>query len=650
MDTVVQHKILISDSHVSPLRYPSQISRIKLDRPGYLHGFIFHMEGNGYGEFKVDVYGNEGGAYAPYFKQQLCRSHYGIKTMPGQQSIEVIFEDSLFVDGSQFFVSLSGFSSNFGVMQDTTLVKDICYSELGGDFFPTILMNKKGKHRRLKSTGALEVYMEFLPKKPDIFKEVTERLNLPLDLPDHSIAVADVDKNGWQDLLIGPHLFFNINGVFEKQEVFPDEKQDIRKSCFIDMDQDGDEDILFFGARYTKLWVNQNAGVFSEKILDLPSLTFLRAYSIADVNGDGYLDLFCAQLWDEYPCPQANYLFINDGNLGFLEETRRIYPLHIGDENFPRMKACDPADSGTHLPNRNQNRRSRASSFVDYDQDGDQDLYVANYFLEKDELYINDGTGNFKLRKAPKPEGQSNKTFNHSTGVNWVDYDNDLDFDLFVSALAHPPNMVENDHRGGVLYERVGGKFIDQSVFDGIQYEETQAGSKFGDVNNDGFVDLISTAYYKCRYPSLYLSDSTHTFNMATHFSGFQNVEAAPDLCFLDYNNDGRLDLAMTVNQQFRIFENCLMDDNHWIMLNVVNGEDGSIPVGSTIKVYADTAHWMQQISSGTGQAMQEPKSLHFGLGDHSKVDSIQVFNGTKEVQSFFNLSTKTIHNLTLRN
>ncbi len=650
MDTIVQHQLLIPESHISPLKYPKQISRIKLDRPGYIHGFVFHMEGNGFGEFDVDVYGSEGGAYAPYFKQKLCRSHSGIKTEPGRQSIEVIFSDPLYVEGSQFFVSVAGFSSNFGIMQDSSLIDDICYSELGGDFYPTILMNKKGKHRRLKSTGALEVYFEFIPKEPNLFKEVTKEIRLPENLPDHSIAVADVDNNGWQDLLIGSQLFFNSNGVFEKQEVFPMSNQVVRKSCFIDMDLDGDEDILFFGAKYTKLWVNEGGGFFSEKILDLPNLKYLRAYSIADINGDGYLDLFCAQLWDEYPCPQANYLFVNDGNLGFLDETQRIYPKHKGNSNFPQLRKCNPGSSNTHLPNRNQNRRSRATSFADYDQDGDQDLYVANYYLEKDELYINDGAGNFKLIKAPRPEGQSSKTHNHSTGVNWVDYDNDLDFDLYVSALAHPPNMVENDHRGGVLYERLGNKFVDQSFFDGIQYEETQAGSKFGDVNNDGYIDLISTAYYECRYPSLYLSDSTHTFNLATHFSGFQNLEAAPDLCFFDYNNDGKLDVAMIVNQQVRIFKNVSANDNHWIGLNIIDEEDGVIPVGSIVKVYSGTAKWMQQIGSGTGQAMQEPKRLHFGLGKETVVDSIKISTGIKKVQTFFNLSSNTIHDLTLKN
>ena len=650
MDTISTYDAFITDSHISPFKYPKQISRIKLSQPALIHGFIFHMEGNGFGTFKVDIYGSEGGAQVPYFQQQLCPSHYGLKNGPGLKTIEVKLDFPVYVEGSQFFVSLSGIQSDYGLLRDSTRVDELCFAEIGGNFSPTIVVNHKDKKSRVKSAGIFEIIMEPIPPRPNLFEETTEELGLPIDLPDHSIAVADVDKNGWQDLLIGNQLFFNENGKFYHQQISPIDLQEVRKSCFIDMDLDGDEDLLFFGVENTKLWVNEGDRRFSERILNLPSLRWLRAFSIADVNGDGYLDLFCAQLWDEYPCPQTNYLFINDGNLDFLDETKKIYPAYEGGSNFPRFRKCKPDKPGTHLPNENQNRRSRACSFADYDMDGDQDLYVANYYLEEDEFYENDGKGNFSQLKAPKPDGQGTNVHNHSTGVCWVDYDNDLDFDLFVPALAHPPYMLGNDHRGGVLYENIDGIFQDQSLMDGILYEETQAGSKFGDFNNDGFIDFISTAYYECRYASLYVSDSTHTFTLATNYSGFQNQEILPDLCLFDYNNDGKLDVAMAVNRSFRIFKNISVNDFNWLALDFTIEGNAASPIGSIVKVYAGKKQWMRQINSGAGQAMQEPKRLHFGLGNEARVDSIQVFRGPEDVQSFFNLSSNMIHKLPLKN
>src|ERR1017187_5418252 len=127
------------------------------------------------------------------------------------------------------------------------------------------------------------------------------------------------------------------------------------------------------------------------------------------------------------------YLFTNDHHLGFTNVTTLLYPP--GGDTLLRY-AC---------------------MFTDYDNDGKPDLYVSNYYLERDELWHNNGDGTFTNVIADKGiDLNSQGGSGHGTGVDWADYDNDGDLDLLLPMLAHPQYMQLYDHQSTTIYRNDG--------------------------------------------------------------------------------------------------------------------------------------------------------------------------------------------------
>jgi hypothetical protein len=340
-------------------------------------------------------------------------------------------------------------------------------------------------------------------------------------------------------------------------------------------------------------------------------------------------------------------LFLNTRKNDFEDITKRLYPQHNGEFNFPDEWECITEVDSTYFSNYNKNRRSRGTQFTDVDLDGDIDLYITNYFLERDEFYENDGNGFFTSLPTPKPLEQSDTMDNHGTGVDWYDYDNDGDFDLLLPQLAHPRNIDSFDHRGTTLFRNDNGQFRDSNPVNGIQYEETHAGATVGDVNNDGLVDIFTTLYYGCRFVDLYLQQADYSFVLSTYQSGFYKVNTGNDACFVDYNNDGRLDLATGNKGKFRLYKNRKSNENRWLKLQLVAQSMNRIAIGARVKVYTDEQILMQEVNAGRGQKMQKPSWLHFGLGKAEKIKKVEVYWSNKQAEQFLEIETNQSYILT---
>jgi len=441
----------------------------------------------------------------------------------------------------------------------------------------------------------------------------------------------------------------NRGGTFQQVTLHPEpaSKNYIKRSLFIDMNNDSHWDIILFGGSNSWLYLNDGLGNFKKFSLSIPAVTFLQAFSVSDINQDGFPDLVLAQLWDEYPVPKPNYLFLNNGALDFENVTTRLYPESDELYNFPDGVPCDENIRLTKIPNKNRNRRSRGTQFIDYDQDGDDDLYIANYFLETDEFYENNGQGFFTAIPAPKPLLQSDSMSNHGTGVSWYDFDNDGDFDVLIPQLAHPRNILKYDHRGTTLYENENGNFNDVTAASGIQFEETHAGANFGDFNNDGLVDLITTVYYGCRFVDMYLQQADHSFQLNTIQSGFDKLSNGTDVNYVDYNNDGNLDVAFAKEGNFRLYKNVIPSSNNWLKLNVRCTSRNHFGIGSIVKVYSGDQVYTQEVGLGKGQGMQSPSTLHFGLGASNTVDRVELLIGNDIISVVENLEANKTYLLT---
>ena len=634
LDTIRTYKELDQKEYFSNQDYSSIIARILPERPCSVGGFTIHLDG-GIGSCWIHLYGHEGGAVMPFLKKDLIEPIEILKANEGDTSITILLENQIDFDNDQFFIAFDQFKGNLGLKTDTQSKIDYCRSANGGNYYPSFVLDRKlakfvGKARPI----ALDIILSYVPTVDPYFFDITKDKGLPTHKFNSTAAWADVDKDLWLDLLIGDQLYLNKGGVFELKnfQSLLTKRNKNKRSAFIDMNNDGNWDIILFNQKKSWLYLNEGKGDFKRYPLSIPSLTSLQSFSIADINKDGFPDLVLVQLWSDYPVPKPNYLLLNNQSLDFENITARLYPDSTLDYNFPDGKVSIANNEETNESNSNRNKRSRASQFVDYDQDGDQDLYVTNYYLETDELFENDGSGFFTKVSVPKPALQNKTTDNNGTGVAWYDYDNDGDFDLLVPQLAHPRNILGYDHRGSTLYENRNGQFKDITASSGIQYEETHAGSAFGDINNDGQADLITTVYYGCRFVDLYIQQEDHSFKMSTHHSGFQKLSTGSEVGYVDYNNDGKQDVFFAKEGAFLLFENKTKNRNNWIKFNVKGKNFNHFGIGAMVKVYAGNEVYTREISSGKGQGLQGPTTLHFGLGRERRVDRVELWYGGRLV------------------
>ena len=323
------------------------------------------------------------------------------------------------------------------------------------------------------------------------------------------IAVVDLDNDGWDDLLL---LSGDRIGVFQNREGFfelvsgewgvghPMEGI-LTVVVPFDLENDGDKDLLV-GRELAQPVLFRNEGGRFIVVEDSGIRTTGRTISAsaADFDGDGQVDLFLANHNDvfwEAPDPpgsaenaEADQLFLNNGDGTFRDATRHA---RVGNRGW-----------------------SLAPVAADYDLDGDVDLFVGNDFGE-DRLYRNDGTGRFE--EVSSKVGVDKPVA--SMSADWGDFDGDGDFDLFVGGmhsgsawvletpsfriksvpllldLAFRPYVraaVREWFRGNRFYENLGdGTFREVSSETGTQNSGWAWGTVWLDFDNDGELDLYGS-------------------------------------------------------------------------------------------------------------------------------------------------------------
>lgn len=318
----------------------------------------------------------------------------------------------------------------------------------------------------------------------------------------HGIAVGDVNGDGLEDVYVCetggmPNRLYiqNIDGTVTdiSERSTANWMEYTSAALLVDLDNDGDQDLVVSTRPMLLVAENDGTGRFrthsaQRAVADSSSI------SAADYDADGDLDIFVCGYRNDLissgppvPVPYHNAtnggpssLLRNDGNFVFTDVTKES---GIGDQN-------------DHF--------SLASSWEDFDDDGDLDLYVANDF-GRNNLYRNDN-GHF----TDVTTEADVEDFNPGMSVSWGDYNRDGLMDLYVgnmfsaagSRITHQPRFVNaNDQQTVAYIQRTArGNSLFASRGDGTFYEVSDTAavtigrwawsSKFMDLNNDGWRDL----------------------------------------------------------------------------------------------------------------------------------------------------------------
>jgi hypothetical protein len=329
-----------------------------------------------------------------------------------------------------------------------------------------------------------------------------------------------------------------------------------------DINNDGLQDILFTGNMVkNRLYLNKGNFEF-EDITERSGVAEKQGWctgaTMADINGDGKLDVYVCRSADGDPHQRENLLFINNGDTTFTEKARQ-YGL---------------ADQGY----------STQSAFFDYDKDGDIDCFIINHSLQKytagtqerpqmrkqqdpafaSKLYRND---NGHFTDVTQDAGITSNVLTFGLGVAISDFNNDGWPDVVVSNDFNEPDYLFNNNRNGTFTEQLSKCMDETSLF--------SMGSDAADFNNDGLVDLMTLDmlaednktqkmhsgaenfdkfqllfsqgfYYQYSRNMLQKNNGDGTFSEVGQLAGVSNTDWSWSALLADYDNDGNKDLFVS--------------------------------------------------------------------------------------------------------
>jgi len=334
------------------------------------------------------------------------------------------------------------------------------------------------------------------------------------------IAVGDVDGDGLDDLYLCqegglPNRLFRQQQDGTLLDISEDAGVDwlenSRSALLVDLDNDGDQDLVVAVLGGIVIAIGNGDGKFSIHDV-LPTADDVMSLSAADFDQDGRLDL--------YVCAYAPSSFLEQSvNVSIAAEAENFvyHDANNGAQNHLFRNEITPDDGWRFRDvtqksglDENNRRWSLAASWEDFDNDGDQDLYVANDY-GRNNLYRNDLDASGQRRFVDVAAAAGVEDSASGMSVSWSDYDQDGWPDLYVSnmfsaagnriasqdrfkpgAPSDVKQRLQRFARGNTLLRNQGdGTFADTSFEAGVTLGRWAWGSRFVDINNDGRDDLV---------------------------------------------------------------------------------------------------------------------------------------------------------------
>ena len=378
----------------------------------------------------------------------------------------------------------------------------------------------------------------------------------------------------------------------------------------VDMDNDGRDDVVAVQNTFVNINRQLPEGGFETVNLPTPNATYMPTWSMAagDLNGNGYKDLlygngygvsimlrtddglgFTQQAGPEYVFSQrTNMVDINnDGNLDAFvchDVAPNVYYLNDGNGGFSYTQGGLGYSCGNY-----------GSIWIDYDNDGDLDCYVAKCGCDPADLLMrNEGNGTFvNMASAFGPED-----YHQSWSGAWGDFDNDGDLDVLIGGSASGYHKLMQNNGDGTFTNVTVGSGMDVWNNQSIEWITH-------DFNNDGWLDIVGGG-------GLLINQGDMTFRPNTYGPGNGAVG--------DLNSDGFLDVVGQSGLQLN-----MGNVNHWLRINTVGTVSNRSGIGARITLTSALGTQIREVRSGDGFKYMSSLMVHFGLGADTQVQTLTV-------------------------
>ena len=496
-----------------------------------------------------------------------------------------------------------------------------------------------------------------------------------------------------------------------------------------DINNDGLEDLYFTGNQVQdKLYLNQGNLQFKDvtkKYFKNQPVGFHTGVTMVDINNDGWLDIYVSCAGPAYSGEdRRNKLFINQKGKKFINQAKE-YGLDdsLNTTQAVFFDADNDGDLDAYLLNHvylrkntqywfqfnkmqkvlgddklmmndnghfydrsksmgiNSNQYGQGVVVADFNQDGWQDIYVANDFESSDKLYMNIGSGGFKETILSKTK--------HiplfSMGVDAADMNNDGLIDIMGVDMASEDHVRSKKNMGGMnskkfwklvehnehyqymfnaLQLNLGDEFVDIGQLAGVSKTDWSWAPLFADFDNDGFQDLyVSNGYLRDLRDNDFVMKYDRNLQLSREFMPFEELKeliptsATPNYIFknngdltftkkssswgldepinvngaiyADLDNDGDLDLICNANGATSfILENKTINQNY-LSVKVNGPVKNKDAFGARIEIYSANEMQVREVQPSRGFQSSVSSKIHFGLDKTEQIDSVIVrFNG----------------------
>ena len=496
-----------------------------------------------------------------------------------------------------------------------------------------------------------------------------------------SVSIVDYDRDGWPDIYVTNSAIGSKNALYRNMGdgTFKDVAEELgiadvnqpgtgvsTGAVWGDYDNDGYEDLLLIKWGKPELFHNDQGHGFTRVSEQAGLPAWLNASTALwfDYDGDGLLDLFIGGYYSE------------DVDLWHLQTTRimpesfeyaknggRKYLFHnLGNGKFEEVSGKLGINS---------KRWALASSAADLRGSGHPDLFVANDYGVS-ELYFNDGK---QFREVGEQTGVG---FAPKSGMNvaFGDILNDGRYSVYVSNISEEGVLIQ----GNNLWVPKEGTSGDKLQYEnlardfGVELGGWSFGAQFGDLNNDGALDLYLTNGYISldrnrsywydfskvaggnssiisdakNWPAfegrslsgyqskrVWLNDGAGKFINVAQAVGVTDTYDGRAVALVDLWNRGVLDVVVA-NQKgpLLIYKNDVSPANQWIEFDLEGTASNRSAIGAQVTLFWKGHQQVQEVSGGSGFASQNERRLHFGLGRDPQVEKAVIRWPSGKVQT----------------
>lgn len=508
-----------------------------------------------------------------------------------------------------------------------------------------------------------------------------------------SVSIVDFDRDGWPDIYVTNSAEGSKNALYRNQHdgTFKDVAGELgvadvnqpgtgvsMGAIWGDYDNDGFEDLLLIKWGRPELFHNDGGHGFTRVTEQAGLPPWINANSAVwfDYDGDGLLDFFIGGYYPEdVDLWHLSSTKIMPDSFEYAKNGGRKYLFHnLGNGKFEEVSAKVGISS---------RRWALAASAADLRGTGHPDLFIANDYGVS-ELYLNDGK---RFHEVGEETGIG---FAPKSGMNvaFGDILNQGKYAIYVSNISEDGVLIqgnnlwvqkENTSRNSIRFENLARAM-------GVELGGWSFGAQFGDLNNDGNLDLYLTNGYVSlsrsrsywydfskvaggnstiigdakNWPDMdgrslsgyqqkhvWINDGAGRFVDVAQAVGVTDTYDGRSVAFADLWNRGVLDVIVA-NQRgpLLIYKNTVDPANHWIEFHLEGTKSNRSAIGAQVEIFWNGQQQVQEVSGGSGFAAENQRRLHFGLGKNAQIDKVVIHWPSGRTQTLDRLAPDQPYNI----